>query len=548
MRFVAFIFCFFISITAFSDSLSYTDSTKQLLSKLDQIVAEKESYHLAHNKQLDSLKIRVSYAHGKEKVNLYQEIFQLYTRYQTDSAQVYLNKLASLSETKTSASLQTYARIGQAEIYAVTGLYAESVEELSNVNLQIVNNTDLDLKLYYYRTLRTLYGWMADYATMPQAKKTYAELTMHYRDTLISIGTAGLESDIVKADKAITMGNPQQAIELLLTHARKMDKENPDPYLCFTLYQAYNALNHENESLYFLVLTTIADLQKATTEYQALPILAQALYERGDIERSYNYLICSMEDANFCKAMLRSIEISKIFPIIDKQYKQIEKQQHRKERSIMLVFAILVIGLIVGVIYLRRQMKKLHISQKKLAESISIQKEINGKLEVTLAQLQTTNTTLRITDKVKEEYIARYLNRCRDYIDTMQDYQRSLNRIYKEHRFEELGKILRSDTMIKTEQEKFYADFDAAFLTLFPDFIEKFNALLQPEARLTPKRTGQLNTELRIFALIRLGISDTQRIAHFLNFSLATVYNYRSKIRNKSISDASTFEKKVEEI
>jgi len=156
--------------------------------------------------------------------------------------------------------------------------------------------------------------------------------------------------------------------------------------------------------------------------------------------------------------------------------------------------------------------------------------------------LQQTFAALKLTDKVKEEYIARYLNRCRDYLDTMQKNQRALHRLYKERRMEELGNELKSDNRIKEEQEKFYADFDAAFLTLFPDFIEKFNALLKPEGQLHPKHEGQLNTELRIFALIRLGVTDTQRIAYFLNSSVATVYNYRSKLRKKSCGNPANFE------
>ena len=137
---------------------------------------------------------------------------------------------------------------------------------------------------------------------------------------------------------------------------------------------------------------------------------------------------------------------------------------------------------------------------------------------------------------MKEEYLARYLDRCRDYIDKLNDYRRNCLKLLKEHQTDALLKELKRDNIVKQEQESFYHDFDAAFLTLFPDFIEKFNALLVPEARIHPRAEQQLNTELRIFALIRLGVNETPRIAHFLNFSLATVYNYRSRLRGRTLN------------
>ena len=148
----------------------------------------------------------------------------------------------------------------------------------------------------------------------------------------------------------------------------------------------------------------------------------------------------------------------------------------------------------------------------------------------------------------KEEYIARYLNRCRDYLDSLADYRRTTLRLVKEKRLEELVKKANSEQVIRKEQDAFYADFDQAFLTLFPDFIEKFNALLQPTERVVPKHDNHLNTELRIYALIRLGVADSARIAHFLNFSLTTVYNYRSKMRNKALGNPTDFERAVSEL
>lgn len=556
MRYILIILLPLLSLSAAHSADNSIDRrTALLLEKLDRIVSNKELYHTQRQAQINGLRKQAHRASGHVKANLYREIAALYSHYQTDSAQVYLDMLDALPETKRSAILQGYVHTGRAEICAVAGLYAEAIKELSRVYPSVISPRNKDLQLYYFRTQRTLYGWMADYTQLPQLHNLYAGKTMQYRDSLLAAEGSGLSRDIVLADKATALGTPQKAISILLPYTRQMHEDNFNQYVSFTLYQAFEALNREKESLYYLTLTAIADLQSATTEYQALPILAQRLFQKGDVERAYNYLLCSMEDASMCKASLRTVEVSKIFPIIDRQYKEIEAQQRRNGRMLTIALGVLLLLLSLACIYLHKQMKRLHASRQRqeetnrqLEDSYRQLEDTNRKLEETNEKKQLTLQQLQLTDKVKEEYIARYLNRCRDYIDTLQGRQRLLYRLFKDKRMEDLGKALKSETAIKEEQDKFYIDFDTAFLTLFPDFIPKINALLRPDAQLTPKHEGQLNTELRIFALIRLGITDTQRIAHFLNYSTATVYNYRSKIRNKAIGAPADFESRVEKL
>lgn len=150
-------------------------------------------------------------------------------------------------------------------------------------------------------------------------------------------------------------------------------------------------------------------------------------------------------------------------------------------------------------------------------------------------QLQLVNKELAETGKIKEMYIGRYLDRCVSYLDKLETYRRSLARLAMSSHVEELYKAIKSEQFIHDERKAFYQEFDKSFLELFPDFITSFNALLQPAYQIVPKSNELLTTELRVFALIRLGISDSNSIAHFLNYSLATIYNYRSRIRNKAI-------------
>lgn len=545
-----------------SQPIEFDEPTQSLLCTLDDVIMNhKMQYREQRLKQINQLKVQARSATGYNKYNLYKEIFDLYSHFQTDSAQVYICKMRQLPAYKTDVVMQATLHIAQAEIMAVSALYAEALNELDKVPRSLINAEHIELRLYYYRIKRTIYGWMCTYYTKASEQhQLWEEKTMNYRDSLLSFETIkNLNRDIVLADKYNALGQPQKAINMLNPYAAQASEATPHPYVCFTLAQAYLLKGNRAKGVYYLTLTAIADLHNATCEYQALPMLAQILFDNGDVERAYSYLLCSMEDASYCKAGLRSIEASNIFPIIDKQYKQREKEQRQRDHVLMYALVALSFVLIGVVLYLRKQMQKLremrHQQTRNNAELAAANQrmhEANEKLQAALQEVKNTNeelqntySQLRMTDKVKEEYIARYLNRCRMYLDQLAEFRSSTLRLIKNRHFEEVANQLKRDLNAKVEQTQFYADFDAAFLTLFPDFVSSFNALLQPEHQLTVKKNGLLNTELRIYALIRLGIHDTTRIAHFLDYSTATVYNYRSKIRNKAICPPEEFEELV---
>ena len=536
--------------------------TQALLRTLDDIIQNhKVQYQAQRIKQINQLKAQARTATGYNKYNLYKEIFDLYSHFQTDSAQVYICKMQQLPAYKTDVVMQATLHVAQAEIMAVSALYAEALSELDKVPQSLISSEHADLRLYYYRVKRALYGWMCTYYTKSSGQhKLWEEKTMNYRDSLLSVDAIkNMSRDIVMADKYNALRQPEKALKMLKPYSAQASEATPNPFVCFTLAHAYILSGNRTKAIHYLTLTAIADLRSATCEYHALPMLAQILFDKGDVERAYTYLLCSMEDASYCKAGLRSIEASTIFPIIDKQYKQREKEQRERDHLLMYGLVGLSFILIAMVVYLRKQMLKLRqmrqkqsLYNKQLSAANQQMHEANEKLQVALQEVKRTNeelqntySQLRMTDKVKEEYIARYLNRCRMYLDQLAEFRSATLRLIKNRHFEELANQLKRDLNAKTEQTQFYEDFDAAFLTLFPDFVASFNALLQPEHQLSVKKNGLLNTELRIYALIRLGIHDTTRIAHFLDYSTATVYNYRSKIRNKAICSPEEFESLV---
>jgi hypothetical protein len=238
-----------------------------------------------------------------------------------------------------------------------------------------------------------------------------------------------------------------------------------------------------------------------------------------------------MEDAVACNASLRYIEVAQYFPIIDKAYK-LKEERGRTIRYGLLFFAsFLSLALIISVGWLYRWNKKLSLMRQNLSAANE--------------QLRLVNKELAQAGKIKEAYIAHYLDRCVAYLDKLEAYRRSLGKLAMASRIDDLFKAIKSDQFIRDERKDFYHNFDKSFLELFPNFINSFNNLLIEEGRLSPKPNELLNTELRIFALIRLGVTDSNAIAHFLGYSLATVYNYRSKIRNRAKGNKDTFEQEV---
>ena len=500
-------------------------STNRLLKELDKVVEQKMEFRKMREDKLNEEKGMAAQQTGRDRQRTLYRIFKNYARFQTDSAIVYLEKMYQTDPANDKAKNLYY--IGRAEIYAVTGSYAGAQSMLKGINAQ---ELDHETRLEYYHQCRTLYGWMTEYAVLPENRNAMMELTNTYRDSILLEEVPGVNRNIVLADLANVHHRADSALKISLNDTAKAH-HNELTFIHYNIAVAYGLQGNLEQQMAYMARAAIADLRNGTTEYEALPRLAQLCYENNNPERAYRYLVCSMEDAAFCKARLRSVEASSIFPIIDRAYKKQVKERDNLARTLIYGLCMLAIILVMTIVSLRSQMKRLSFTRKQLALANS--------------QMEKVNKNLMATAKVKEEYIARYLERCRSYIDALESFRRSLLKRFKAHQMEELYKELKSESAVQHEQERFLEEFDNAFLNLYPDFVEQLNALLLPEGRLEPKSGELLNTELRIFALIRLGVTDSQRIAHFLNYSVATIYCYRSKVRHKAIGDNTLFEQKV---
>ena len=507
MKNVTYFFILFLLILTpplFADK----NSNEEVLKRLDRIIDNKTAYHVQKEKEIVDLKQRLHRSKdNREKYELCGSLFNAYLHYQADSALYYINGKMNLLPLLNHPELKNEIVINRAEVMGVMGMYNEALEQLERVDpLELERET----LAYYYRTYRAYYGWVADYTTNDAEKVKYLKKTDAYRDSILIATDPCVDRSIVWAEKKIINGRVDSALVIL---------------------SAYDMRGDIQKEIYYLALTAITDLKSSIREYASLQKLAQLMYEVGDLDRAYKYLNCSMEDAVACNARLRFIEVTQFFPIIDKAYKLKEERERQISRTLLISVSLLSLFLLAAIFYLYRWMKKLSVMRRNLSMANQ--------------QMQEVNAELAQTGKIKEVYIARYLDRCVIYLDKLEFYRRSLAKLAMASRIDDLFKAIKSEQFIRDERKDFYNEFDKSFLELFPHFITSFNELLVEEGRIYPKSGELLTTELRIFALIRLGVTDSNRIAHFLGYSLATIYNYRSKMRNKAIGNKETFEQEV---
>lgn len=509
---------------------------EKLLKQLDYAIEHKEQYRSARLVRADSLMTIVKNSIGERRANAIKELYGVYERFKNDSALSVMNSATRIPEYETDKDFRDFVNISLSRTYAVMGLFTDAFTQLGQINPDSVSSEN---RLLYYNTKHSAYGWFADFAVFssPELAKHSYEIQSQCNDSIIRYETDPIYLEIDKASRAFKDGDINRCISLaepLLGQGEPIHQI----YVYAILAQAYGKYGNIDKELYYLAKTSICDIEVGISEYMALHVLAQKLAALGETERAYSYIICALEDANSCGARLRSLEASEYFTIIDKGHRADEQQ--RKKLSVILYISLSLIVLVLtgSILSLYRQMSKLRLVRRALAKA-------NRKLEESNSKLQTINKDLVASDHIKEEYITLYLNKCRKYLEAQEILRNQLFKLAQGHQWDELYKKLKSSEILSSEKERFYADFDELFLNLYPDFISQFNSLLKPEAEIVPKSGEKLTTELRIFALIKLGIDDSAQIAKFLSYSLTTIYNYRSRIRNNALDSKEDFETKV---
>jgi len=449
------------------------------------------------------------------------QLYDEYCTYQVDSAIHYQELNLKLADKYNNQEYKYSALLNLSFSYWIKGRFLESMKIMANLDRKLFDRLPESLLVEYYESYQRLFAYYA--SIEGNSPNEYYHQHSLYLDSLLQLVQPNtLKYNIVSAEKLRDENKTEEAKKYLMESLDNIKSENHDKAIVANiLANIYKKEgNVEMQKKYFAV-SAIVDIKNAVKENTSMMSLALLLYDEGNIDGAYKCIKSSMDDAVFCNAYFRTYELSKIFPIIDSAYQEKTANQRAELQKYLLLVSVLSIFLIFAMIYVYRQMERIARIRKELHYR-------NG-------QLSAINQKLTETNKVKEAYLGKFIDLCSNYIEKLDNYRRSLNRIANSGKIDDLLKSLKSTQFIENELSDFYTNFDETFLRIYPSFITDFNALFPEDEKQTPKPAEMLNTELRIFALIRLGIHDSAQIAVFLRYSITTIYTYRSKLKNKSL-------------
>ncbi|RZJ68488.1 MAG: transcriptional regulator [Flavobacterium sp.] len=543
MRFWVVVFAFFISGLAVSQT-----QTDSLLLVLETTMKSRKTYDDARQKRIASLKQLLSTPRisSEQVYEINDKLITEFVPYQFDSAVKYLNENLEIA-TKLQNEFkvnETKTRLGG--LLSSSGNYVEAVEMLRSVNAKKLERASL---LEYYNFMMEVYARLGFYSPVEQNKSRYNQLFNGYADTLLSILPKTSERYLfINERRARENGDIETSLksnDLRLNMARIGTRDYSRATFGRSLiYQKQNDL--ENRKRY-LILSAISDIRGSVKDNAAMADLAMILFEEDDIERAHRFIDFSFADADFYNSRLRLIAISNILPIINKTYEQKNEQQRLELRNYLWLISALGLILLVAIVMIYREIRKVSKARNELQHANEKLRVLNENLQRANTQMSQLHGELRESNQVKEHYIGNFLNICSDYIDKLDNYRKTVKKMLLAKQTSELFQKTNSDDFIQSELEAFYHSFDSAFLHIYPDFVAELNALLSSGEQVFPKKGELLNTELRIFALIRLGISDSATIARLLRYSVNTIYNYRVKMKNKAVS-REDFEQRVSKI
>lgn len=530
---------FFALVSVLSGCCSEKDrQIRDTLKELDDVISRQEEIESAKDSYIELIKGRYSEAMSPdEKYTILDELYNEYYNYNIDSAIFYARTKLDIAFDAAEQDLVDDAILDIADRYVMSGMYLAAHDIISEIS---ADRLDVLLVPRYYHIWHSLYTGLEDGCDDPVQKTEYRKLKQQYREQLFSLlGKDDISRLYVMADIYVDEG---RADELLDTLNAKFNEDIPihdKAVLSYIYANISDSYGHDDDATLYFAKSAIFDLMTPVHEYKSLYELASKLYDAGDIKRAYRYISRSINDAITANALINIQSINRSLPIISRSY-HTQMLHNRRQLSVLSgILGIMAVLLIGAVILTLKEQRKARQAEKRTSEINEELKAINRKMEEYILLLKESNN-------IKEIYIGRYIDLCSEYIGRMERYRSMLNRTARTEGFEAVRNALKSSEFIDKELNEFYEQFDATFLQLFPDFIKDLNALLQSDKRIELKtRDGIMTTELRIFALIRLGITDSVKIAEFLRRSVSTVYNYRVKMRNAALNSREDFEKQI---
>lgn len=519
MRYKYFIITLLLCIISTTAAYSGT-GVEAVLVRLDSFVLHKK--HFEGEKYAKINKAKKLLEQATTPSARYKQLITLgdeYTLFKADSAILYYNGATEAAVAMGDSLKMHYSVIKKIRPEMIAGFYAEANDEFRWLES---SHVDPSLISDFYECGYRLHSFaMISLDESGFFYDKYSKRAEEYRRKWIeSLPQDSVLRRLYEAENAISQGKTTLA-KTLLGDILSTLKENTNEYAlaCAFMAKVYKSENRRDDCMRYYAMSAISDIQCAVKENQSLYDLSMLLYEQGDIDRAYRYIFSSLEDAAFCNAQTRVYNASGMLPVIEASQRAEVEAHERMLLSYIFICCILLLGLGVTVFLLMKQMKKLSAARQKLKEA----------------------------NMTKDEYMGQFLDLCSIYMKRLDSFTKMVNRKLSSGQVDDLVKTIKSQKFSDEQHGKFYNEFDNAFLKIYTTFVDEINALLRPEERFELENPNSLTAELRIYALLRLGIVDSSKIAEFLRYSVNTIYAYRNKMKNKAIN-RDTFEADVMKI
>lgn len=526
-----------------------TYDLQAIYEQIDDAIDHSPEYVADYERQNEEKRLQyVKAASPEEKYQLAFELYERYKAFMNDSALYYIDEAEQWAIRQNKWNRAGNCRVLRAFQCSTVGYYSEALAFLKTVNKNQLDSIGLK---NYYMTQMHVYGELGYYSKIRSMQEQYFKLQTTYRDSLFA------QMDHQDPDYLMYRIQELKAHQQLEEGRRLSDQwvrnTSPDSRdYAIACYYRWLVSEDQDEMRYWLSQSALSDVRHAVMDQASLLHLADVLNSEGDLERSYKYIRFTWDCNNRFNTRMRSWQITPILNVIENNY---QKAVARNTRGLWIsvvvvsVLALLLLGLL---LFLHRRNRQLNTARQALTMANDELSTVNGRLSTVNNELSMVNGKLSMvndelseSNRVKEEYIGRFMSLCSQYIDKLDDYRKMVNKKMKNKELEELYRLSKSTELKEKEIEELLQNFDSVFLHLYPDFVEEFNALLQPEMRFQKRDDNRLVTEIRIFALIRLGIEDSSKIAEFLHYSVNTIYNYRARIKNGALDNRESFERRV---
>ena len=501
----------------------------RLYDTIDSLIENRKDLFVEKEIRLKVLKDDLQRSTSEDQLfKINERIYDEYMAYDFDSAYYYINKNVERQRALGDADRFAASAVRMAHILAVSGIFNNARLLLNEVRVQDISKEN---KINYYEQQSELNLFRSEMANFTPLFPAYIDSMQHYRQKILEIAPHDSYNYIFNlATYTCEQGEVDQAIKMLEDYLPQLRQgERHYSVITSTLAYFYTHKNQPETREKYLLLSAISDLRGCILENNSLRELSIILLDRQEYKKAYNYIQLASADAKRYGSRLRSLQVARLTPLITEAYDAERAHTQRRTNILLVVLSVITLLLVAAIIFVLFLIRKRRAVMEKIHA-------MNLELERRNAVIEKANNEMKESNRIKDEYIGRFLELSSNYIQRGEERAKLLNRLARDKKMAELYAELKSTASLNESVRLFYQNFDTAFLNIYPNFIKEVNCLMADGNQFEVDEAHKLTTELRILALIRLGINDNQKIADILRSSITTIYTYRSKLKARARS------------